>query len=96
MLSHFDSLLLGDSLRGEVMADLSFFLKDVLQYIQRDCDFMTRNDCVPVQIALQLIDSSTLGRADRYDDFQETHQRLQKALKAIVNGIRPCLVCSVS
>lgn len=68
------------------MADFYVTLKDVLQYIQHDWDFMTRDDCVPVQIALQLMDSSTLGRADRYDDFQETHQQLQKALKAIVNG----------
>lgn len=71
------------------MADFNVPLKDVLQYIQQDWDFMSRDDCVPVQIALQLMDSSTLGRADRYGDFQETHQQLQKALKAIVNGIKP-------
>lgn len=71
------------------MADFNVPLKDVLQYIQQDWEFMSRDDCVPVQIALQLMDSSTLGRADRYGDFQETHQQLQKALKAIVNGIKP-------
>lgn len=70
------------------MADNSF-LQDVLQYIQQDWEFMTSDDCVPVQIALQLMDTSTLGRADRYGDFQQTHQQLQKALKAIVNGIVP-------
>ncbi len=70
------------------MADSSF-LQDVLQYIQHDWDFMTRDDCVPVQVALQLMDASTLGRADRYGDFQQTHLQLQKALKAIVNGIEP-------
>jgi len=70
------------------MADFIVSLKDVLQYIQQDWDFMSRDDCVPVQIALQLMDSSTLGRADRYGDFQETHQQLQKALKAVVNGTK--------
>lgn len=78
------------------MADFFVSLKDVLQFIQQDWDFMTRDDCVPVQVALQLMDSSTLGRADRYGDFQETHQQLQKALKAIVNGIDPGPVPSVS
>ena len=68
------------------MAD-RFHFKDVLQYIQRDWDFMTRDDCVPVQVALQLMDTSTLGRADRYGDFQQTHEQLQRALKVIVNGI---------
>ncbi len=61
-------------------------MKDALQHIQQDWDFMTKDDCVPVQVALQLMDTSTLGRADRYDDFQLTHQKLQTALKAIVNG----------
>ncbi|KAI9875177.1 MAG: hypothetical protein M1830_008789 [Pleopsidium flavum] len=60
-------------------------IEDVLQHIQQDWNFMTRDDCVPVQVALQLMDTSTLGRADRYSDFQQTHQQLQKALKAIVN-----------
>jgi len=78
------------------MADFFVSLKDVLQFIQQDWDFMTRDDCVPVQVALQLMDSSTLGRADRYGDFQETHQQLQNALKAIVNGIDPGPVPSVS
>lgn len=50
---------------------------------------MTRDDCVPVQVALQLMDTSTLGHADRYDDFQQTHEQLQSALKSIVNGMSP-------
>jgi exocyst complex component 4 len=46
---------------------------------------MTDEQCVPVQIALQLMDSSSLGRAYQYEQFQETYKALQKALKAIVN-----------
>lgn len=47
---------------------------------------MTRDDCVPVHIALQLMDYSSLGRGNDYQDFQRTNRHLQKALKAIVNG----------
>lgn len=46
---------------------------------------MTQDKCVPVQVALQLMDSSSLGRADQYDQFQETNEQLQRSLKAIVN-----------
>ncbi|KZF19192.1 hypothetical protein L228DRAFT_254478 [Xylona heveae TC161] len=60
-------------------------IEDVLQQIQRDWNFMTKDDCLPVQVALQLLDTSSLGRAHQYDNFQLTHQQLQSALKAIVN-----------
>lgn len=46
---------------------------------------MSQEKCVPVQVALQLMDSSSLGRANQYDQFQQTHMQLQRALKAIVN-----------
>ena len=48
---------------------------------------MTKNDCVPVYIALQLMDYSSLGRGNDYEDFKQTSRALQKALKAIVNGL---------
>lgn len=41
---------------------------------------------MPVHIALQLMDYSSLGRGNDYQDFQRTNRYLQKALKAIVNG----------
>ena len=47
---------------------------------------MTKDDCVPVHIALQLMDYSSLGRGNDYQDFQRTNRHMQKALKAIVNG----------
>lgn len=49
---------------------------------------MTGDKCVPVQVALRLMDESSLGLATRYDQFREAHQELQDALKTIVNGGR--------
>lgn len=66
-------------------ADASQQIEEVLQYIQRDWDFMTDDKCIPVQISLKLLDSSSLGLASRYNQFRDTHQQLQNALKAIVN-----------
>ncbi|KAI5281872.1 hypothetical protein KEM54_003090, partial [Ascosphaera aggregata] len=42
-------------------------------------------DCVPVQAGLQLMDSSTLGKADREPEFFEAYHAIQKALKSVVN-----------
>lgn len=55
--------------------------------IQQEWDFMATDDCVPVQVGLQLMDSSTLGKADREPDFIRTHKQIQKSLKSIVNGL---------
>ncbi|KAF1985897.1 hypothetical protein K402DRAFT_394149 [Aulographum hederae CBS 113979] len=60
-------------------------IEEVLRYIQQDWDFMTDEKCVPIQIALQLMDSSSLGLATRYEQFQDTSEQLQNALRAIVN-----------
>lgn len=58
----------------------------VLKSIQRDWDFMTDAECIPVQVALSLMDTSTLGKADREPDFLHMYNQIQKTLKAIVNG----------
>jgi exocyst complex component 4 len=47
---------------------------------------MVEDRCVPIQVALKLSDSSSLGLATRHHEFEDTHQQLQRALKAIVNG----------
>ena len=47
---------------------------------------MGGEECIPVQVALQLSDPSTLGLATREPEFQQAHFDLQKALKSIVNG----------
>ncbi|KAJ5134369.1 hypothetical protein N7448_000608 [Penicillium atrosanguineum] len=57
----------------------------VLQSIQRDWDFMTDSECIPVHVALSLMDTSTLGKADREPDFLHMYNDIQKTLKAIVN-----------
>lgn len=46
---------------------------------------MTQDRCVPVQVALQLLDDSSLGLARKYNEFQDAQQQLQTALRAIVN-----------
>ncbi|PGG98422.1 exocyst complex component 4 [Blastomyces parvus] len=58
---------------------------DILRTIQQDWDFMATDDCIPVQVGLQLMDSSTLGKADREPDFIRAHKQIQKSLKSIVN-----------
>jgi Xaa-Pro aminopeptidase len=58
----------------------------VLHSVQRDWDFVATDDCVPVQVALQLMDTSTLGKAERESDFLNMHQTIQQTLKTIVNG----------
>ena len=60
-------------------------IEGVLDHINMDWEVMTREDCVPVHVALQLMDYSSLGRGNDYQDFQKTNRHLQKALKAIVN-----------
>jgi exocyst complex component 4 len=61
-------------------------IEDVLQYIRQNWDFMTQDQCVPIEVALKLMDSSSLGLASQYGQFKTTHQELQHSLKAIVNG----------
>ena len=58
---------------------------EVLAEIDRKWAFMKDDACVPVQVALQFMDTSSLGRAHQYAEFQEVHKKLQRALKAIVN-----------
>lgn len=48
---------------------------------------MTDEKCNPVQVALRLLDESSLGLASKYDTFLEIHQQLQSVLKGIVNGM---------
>jgi exocyst complex component 4 len=46
---------------------------------------MTEDKCVPIQIALQFMDDSSLGLASRFPRFRELHSQLQSALRQIVN-----------
>lgn len=57
----------------------------VLEHIKQEWPSMCQADCVPVQLALQLLDSSSVGRAHDYRKFQQTHVYLQDSLKGIVH-----------
>ena len=61
-------------------------IEQVLQYIMQNWDFMTKDKCVPIEVALKLMDSSSLGLANQAGQFRQTHDELQQALKGIVNG----------
>ena len=61
-------------------------IEGVVQHINEKWSVMTsEDDCVPVHVALQLMDYSSLGRGSDYPDFQQTSKALQRALKTIVN-----------
>lgn len=57
----------------------------VLEHIKAEWPAMYENECVPVQVALQLLDTSSVGRAHEYRQFEKTHRYLQDSLKAIVH-----------
>ncbi|KAM5459430.1 exocyst subunit [Microsporum canis] len=57
----------------------------VVQIIEDEWDFMANSECIPVQVGLQLMDTSTLGRADREPEFIQIYQRIQQALRSVVN-----------
>ncbi|EEP79359.1 conserved hypothetical protein [Uncinocarpus reesii 1704] len=61
------------------------FVLDIVRLIQRDWNAMASDDCVPVQVGLQLMDPSTLGQAEREPEFIRSHRDIKRALKAIVN-----------
>lgn len=58
---------------------------DVLDHIKSEWPAMCQNECVPVHIALQLLDTSSVGRAHEYREFEKTHRYLQDSLKGIVH-----------
>lgn len=60
-------------------------IAQVLEHIKTEWPAMVQNDSVPVSLALQLLDNSSVGRAHDYNRFKETHQYLQDSLKNIVH-----------
>lgn len=84
----------GDGSDGARRARGPQAIEDILQSIERDWDFMASDECIPVQVGLQLMDSSTIGKADREPEFQQMHKQIQQTLKAIVNG-KSRLMCSL-
>ncbi|KXS98692.1 hypothetical protein AC578_1258 [Pseudocercospora eumusae] len=60
-------------------------IEDIIRFIEQHWSFMSDDKCIPVKVALQLMDNSSLGLAHQYSHFQEAHKQLQNALKVIVN-----------
>ncbi|KAL9049575.1 MAG: hypothetical protein Q9162_007144 [Coniocarpon cinnabarinum] len=60
-------------------------IEDILRYIKREWGFMTEDKCIPVQVALQLLDPSSLGLASRAQEFRDVQDQLQSTLKSVVN-----------
>ena len=60
-------------------------IEGVVQHIHEKWDFLSTDDCVPVHVALQLMDHSSLGRGSDYEDFKRTSSALHRALRTIVN-----------
>ncbi|RMZ83762.1 hypothetical protein DV738_g1041, partial [Chaetothyriales sp. CBS 135597] len=58
---------------------------EIMRYIQSNWSIMEGDECVPVKTALQLMDQSSLGLADKEGDFSDTHVDLQMCLKGVVN-----------
>ncbi|KAL3425644.1 sec8 exocyst complex component specific domain-containing protein [Phlyctema vagabunda] len=57
----------------------------VLEHIKTEWPAMCQNECLPVHVALQLLDTSSVGRAHEYQQFEQTHKYLQDSLKGIVH-----------
>ncbi|CAJ2508034.1 Uu.00g092200.m01.CDS01 [Anthostomella pinea] len=60
-------------------------IAQVLDHIKTEWPAMIQDDCIPVSLALQLLDVSSVGRAHEYKNFKRTHQYLQDSLKGIVH-----------
>ena len=57
----------------------------VIESIQVEWPQMCQSGCVPVHVALQLLDNSSVGRAHEFRQFEKMHRYLQESLKAIVH-----------
>ena len=60
-------------------------MDEIMRHIQNKWKVMEGDECIPVKVALQLMDPSSLGLADKEPDFADTHVDLQKSLKSVVN-----------
>ncbi|KAK9367822.1 Sec8 exocyst complex component-specific domain-containing protein [Lipomyces kononenkoae] len=56
---------------------------DVLKFVERDWGPLVSDDCNPVAMALELMDTSSVGRASEYDDFKDLSLRLEKIMEVI-------------
>ncbi|KAK8002716.1 target-rapamycin complex subunit LST8 [Apiospora arundinis] len=60
-------------------------ISHVLEQVKAEWPALCEDNCIPASLALQLLDTSSVGRAHEYRNFQKTHQYLQDSLKGIVH-----------
>lgn len=60
-------------------------MDEILVHIQNNWKIMEGDECIPVKVALQLADPSSLGLGHKETDFADTHMNLQRTLKSVVN-----------
>ncbi|KAK8034332.1 Sec8 exocyst complex component specific domain-containing protein [Apiospora rasikravindrae] len=60
-------------------------ISQVLEQVKAEWPALCEDNCIPASLALQLLDTSSVGRAHEYRNFQKTHQYLQDSLKGIVH-----------
>ncbi|KAK9322530.1 Sec8 exocyst complex component-specific domain-containing protein [Lipomyces orientalis] len=58
-------------------------INDVLKFVERDWGALASDDCNPVATALELMDTSSVGRASEFDDFKDLSLRLEKIMQVI-------------
>jgi exocyst complex component 4 len=71
--------------RGRAASSAERAIGDVLDQIQSEWPVMCKSECIPVHVALQLLDTSSVGRAHDYRRFDKLHTYLKDSLKAIVH-----------
>lgn len=71
--------------RGRAESSAEKAIGDVLNLIQGEWPVMASSECVPVHVALQLLDTSSVGRAHEYRRWDKLHHYLQDSLKAVVH-----------
>ena len=60
-------------------------MEEIMRHIRSNWQDMEGDDCVPVKVAMRLMDDSSIGLMNKEGDFTHTHQDLQKCLKSVVN-----------
>ncbi|KAJ8100991.1 Sec8 exocyst complex component-specific domain-containing protein [Lipomyces tetrasporus] len=58
-------------------------INDVLKFVERDWGALASDDCNPVATALELMDTSSVGRASEFDDFKDLSLRLESIMQVI-------------
>ncbi|KAK9458056.1 Sec8 exocyst complex component-specific domain-containing protein [Dipodascopsis uninucleata] len=58
-------------------------INDVLKFVERDWNSLVSEDCNPIAVALELMDTSSVGRASEIEDFKDLSRRLENIMYKI-------------